>query len=175
MTTYEVCIDYGDKVEVVLPDGRIVLVALNYTAGPRRVPELSVQFPITATLNCFDEPTRPAWTTDHGPHILRGKQIIVPMPDMMEQPVAMPRPVAPKPAPKPRPRPRPTAPPRPRPRPQQLCQGDPEFFPQPEPKLAPTPPRPASKPRLAPQPKPTPAPDHFDGIRSVRQVHSSRR
>ena len=102
--------NYNDTVVIILPDGRMMSVAVFYDGNDNKVPDLNVMFPESLTLNCFDKPGTPAWSTKHGPHILKGQQIVAPLPRTVDEPVAKPspKPVSPsKPRPRPRPQPRP--------------------------------------------------------------------
>jgi hypothetical protein len=69
----------NEEIDVILPDGRKVSILLSYVEPGEQLPEVDIKFPVECILNCFGEGLRPAKTTEHGHHILEGRQIIIPL------------------------------------------------------------------------------------------------
>ena len=71
---------YNDEITIVLEnDGRTVSILLSYLEPKDQCPEVDIKFDKGYILNCFGASLSPAKVTAHGPNVLEGRQIIIPL------------------------------------------------------------------------------------------------
>jgi hypothetical protein len=72
-------LNHDDNVIITLARDHKVSILLSYLEPGAQVPEVDIKFDAHFVLNCFRECLQPAITTEHRPHALVGRQIIVPL------------------------------------------------------------------------------------------------